>query len=27
MKDAGFADIQIEEHMGGMAAAITGRKP
>jgi ubiquinone/menaquinone biosynthesis C-methylase UbiE len=27
MNDAGFADIQIEEHLGGMAAAVTGRKP
>ena len=27
MKDAGFADIQIEDHLGGMAATITARKP
>lgn len=27
MNDAGFADIQIEEHLGGMAATIRGSKP
>ena len=27
MNDAGFADISIEEHLGGMAATIRGRKP
>jgi demethylmenaquinone methyltransferase/2-methoxy-6-polyprenyl-1,4-benzoquinol methylase len=27
MNEAGFADISVEEHLGGIAATIRGRKP